>query len=174
MARKSVRRVNKTNAAKIAKKVVLKGRLIAWRKQHTVENIGKPTNPARARSLGYKAKKGYTMARVRVKKGGRRRRLYGRGGRKPKKAGLVKFTSGKGLQWIAEERGAKKFPNLEVLNSYYVGEDGRHKWFEVIFVDPHHPAIKSDKNIKWITAPAHRRRVLRGLTSAGKKAKRRK
>lgn len=152
-------------------KAILRGRLIQWRKQHTVERIEKPTKPTRAHSLGYKAKKGFVMARARVKKGGRRRRLYGRGGRKPKKAGLVKFTPGKGLQWIAEERAAKKFPNLEVLNSYYAAEDGKHKWYEVIFVDPQHPAIKNDKNIKWVTAAAHRRRVLRGLTSAGKKAR---
>ena len=148
-----------------------KQRLIQWRKQHTVERIKKPTKPARARRLGYKAKKGFVMARTRVKRGGRRRRLYGRGGRKPKKAGLVKFTSGKGLQWIAEERAAKRFPNLEVLNSYHVGEDGKSKWYEIIFVDPQHPAIKRDKNIKWITRPANKRRVRRGLTSAGKKAR---
>lgn len=151
-------------------KAIIRNRLIQWRKQHTVERIDKPTKPSRARSLGYKAKKGIVMARVRVKKGGRRRRLYGRGGRKPKKAGLVKFTP-KGLQWIAEERAAKRFPNMEVLNSYYAGDDGKHKWYEVIFVDPQHPAIKRDKNLKWMTTPANKKRVLRGLTSAGKKAR---
>ncbi len=156
---------------KLETKAILRNRLIKWRKQYTVERIERPTKPARARRLGYKAKKGFVMARTRVKRGGRRRRLYGRGGRKPKKAGLVKFTSGKGLQWIAEERAAKRFPNLEVLNSYYVGEDGKSKWYEIIFVDPQHPAIKRDKNIKWITTPANKRRVLRGLTSAGKKAR---
>lgn len=156
---------------KLKTKAILRNRLIQWRKQHTVERIEKPTKPARARTLGYKAKKGFVIARTRVKRGGRRRRLYGRGGRKPKKAGLVKFTSGKGLQWVAEERAAKKFPNLEVLNSYYVGEDGKSKWYEIIFVDPQHPAIKRDKNIKWICKPANRRRVLRGLTSSGRKAR---
>jgi large subunit ribosomal protein L15e len=152
-------------------KAIIRNRLIQWRKQHTVERIDKPTKPSRARSLGYKAKKGFVMARARVKRGGRRRRLYGRGGRKPKKAGLVRFTPGKGLRWIAEERAAKRFPNLEVLNSYYVAQDGKHKWYEVVFVDPQHPAIKHDKNMKWITAPSQKRRVLRGLTSAGKKAR---
>jgi large subunit ribosomal protein L15e len=70
---------------------------------------------------------------------------------------------------IAEERAAKKCPNLEVLNSYWVWEDGRQKWFEVIMVDPHHPAIRSDPNIKWIIDSVHKGRVHRGLTSAGKK-----
>jgi large subunit ribosomal protein L15e len=51
---------------------------------------------------------------------------------------------------MAEERVARKYPNLEVLNSYWVWQDGRHKWFEVILVDPNHPAIKSDKDVGWI------------------------
>ena len=152
-------------------KAAQKIRLIQWRRQHTVEKIDKPTRIKRARTLGYKAKKGIVIARVRIKKGGRRRREYGRGGRKPKKAGLVRFTSGKGLKWIAEERAAKSFPNMEVLNSYYAGDDGKHKWYEVIFVDPHNPGIKRDKNLKWIANPANKRRVLRGLTAAGKKAR---
>ncbi len=149
----------------------LKEKLIKWRKEHTVEKIDEPTNPKRAKSLGYKAKKGVIIARGKIKKGGRRRRKYGRGGRKPKKAGLVKFTPGKGTKWIAEERVAKKFPNMEVLNSYYVGEDGKHKWYEVILVDPKNPAIKKDKNLNWVCKPCHKRRVLRGLTSAGKKSR---
>lgn len=147
-----------------------KDQLIEWRKEKTVEKIDRPTKIARARSIGYKAKNGISVARVRIRKGGRRRPLYGRGGRKPKKAGLIKFTP-KGLKWMAEERVSKKFPNMEVLNSYYLAEDGKSKWFEVILVDPNNPSIKSDKELKWITKPAHRRRVLRGLTSAGKKSR---
>jgi len=151
--------------------IILKERFIEWRKQHTVEKIERPTRLDKARSLGYKAKKGYVLARVRIKKGGRRRRLYGRRGRKPSKAGLVKFTHSKGLQWIAEEKAQRKFPNLEVLNSYLVGDDGVRKWFEVVLVDPNHPSIKKDPKINWVCLPANRRRVLRGKTSAGKKAR---
>ncbi len=150
---------------------ILKKRLIEWRKQPVVKRIKKPTRLDRARALGYKAKKGFVLVRVRVRKGGRRRRLYGRGGRKPSKAGLVKFTPKKGLRWIAEEKAQRKYPNLEVLNSYPVGEDGQHKWYEVILVDPNHPNIKADPKINWICSPANRRRVLRGKTSAGKKAR---
>jgi large subunit ribosomal protein L15e len=83
--------------------------------------------------------------------------------------GVKKFKPAKSLRLIAEERTARKFPNLEVLNSYWVGEDGRSKWFEVILVDPKSPSIKSDKDIGWITEPQHKRRVFRSLTSAGKK-----
>jgi large subunit ribosomal protein L15e len=52
-----------------------------------------------------------------------------------------------------------------------VGEDGRSKWFEVVMVDPNHPAIKADKDINWICQKQHHGRVFRGLTSAGKKVR---
>jgi large subunit ribosomal protein L15e len=85
--------------------------------------------------------------------------------------GVKKFKPAKSIKLIAEERTARDFPNLEVLNSYWVGEDGRHKWFEVIMVDPSHPVIKSDPHINWICQPQNHRRVFRGLTSAGKKVR---
>ena len=85
--------------------------------------------------------------------------------------GVAKFKPAKSLRLIAEERAARKFPNLEVLNSYWVGEDGRSKWFEIILVDPSHPVIKTDKDVNWITQKQHRRRALRSLTSAGKKVR---
>jgi len=77
----------------------------------------------------------------------------------------------KSIQRIAEERAAKHYPNLEALNSYWIGEDGRHKYYEVILVDPRHPAIVNDPKINWITDPSHRGRAFRGLTSAGKKGR---
>jgi large subunit ribosomal protein L15e len=158
--------------AKISEEQKLqKDRLIVWRKQHTIERIERPTKPARARSLGYKAKVGFVVARVRIEKGGRHRRLYHRRGRKPSKSGLTGYSYGKSLQWIAEERAAKRFISLQVLNSYEAGEDGREKWFEVLMADPNHPAIYRDPNYKWLASPANRRRVLRGLTSAGKKSR---
>ena len=78
---------------------------------------------------------------------------------------------GKNYQWIAEERANRKFPNLEVLNSYYVGEDGKYYWYEVILVDPQAPEIKADKELNWICSGKHRGRVFRGLTSAAKKSR---
>ncbi|KYK35677.1 MAG: hypothetical protein AYK18_02830 [Theionarchaea archaeon DG-70] len=150
----------------------MKERLISWRKEPKFKKIDKPTRLNRARALGYKAKEGFVIIRGRVGKGGRRRPLYGRKGRKPSKAGLVKFTPRKSLQWILEERVQKKYTNLEVFGSYPVGEDGRHKWFEVIMVDPNNPVIRKDKKMKWITEKQHKRRVLRGLTPSGKKVRR--
>ena len=74
-------------------------------------------------------------------------------------------------QWIAEQRVARKYPNLEVLNSYLIGKDGIHYFFEVILVDPERPEIKNDKNLSWISKDANLKRVFRGLTSAGKKSR---
>lgn len=146
----------------------MKKRIIEWRRQPAVVRIEKPTRLDRARALGYKAKQGFIVVRVRVRKGGRRKERPNKG-RRPKRMGVYGFAPAKSLRLIAEERAARKYPNLEVLNSYYVGEDGQYKWFEVILVDPHHPAIKSDPEIKWICNKVHRGRVFRGLTSAGKK-----
>src|SRR5512136_1031878 len=147
---------------------LMRQRLIEWRKQNTVTRIERPTRLDRARKLGYKAKQGFVISRVRVRRGGLRKERP-RSGRRPKRMGVKKFKPAKSLRLIAEERTARKFPNLEVLNSYWVGEDGRSKWFEVILVDPKSPSIKSDKDIGWITEPQHKRRVFRSLTSAGKK-----
>jgi len=84
---------------------------------------------------------------------------------------MVHFTPKQSLQAIAEQKAARKFPNLEVLNSYLAAEDGTYKFFEVIMVDPHNPHIKNDPKINWICQPQHRRRVFRGLTAAGKRAR---
>ena len=138
-------------------------RLMKWRKEPRFQKIQKPTRIDRARGLGYKAKKGFVIIRGRIERGGRSRPLYGRRGRKPSKSGLTKFTPKKPISSILEGRIQRKYPNLEVLGSYPVGEDGVSKWFEVIMVDPMNPEIKSDKNIKWITEKQHRRRVFRGL-----------
>ncbi len=149
-------------------KQLLRERLVKWRREPTVVRIKKPTRLDRARALGYKAKPGFVVVRVRVRKGGLRKPRPNKG-RRPKRMGVYGYAPAKSLRLIAEERAARKFPNLEVLNSYYVGEDGNYKWFEVILVDPHHPAICKDPDIKWICEKQHRGRVFRGLTSAGKK-----
>jgi large subunit ribosomal protein L15e len=117
---------------------------ISWRRDSVIKRLQFPTRPDRARSLGYRKKQGFVVARVRVRKGGARKKRPS-SGRRPRALGVTKFTRAKGLKQIAEERAAKKFPNLCVLNSYYVWEDGTSKWFEVVLVDPNHPAIKRDE-----------------------------
>ncbi len=144
----------------------LRERLIQWRREPVVVRVEKPTNIARARTLGYKAKQGFVVARVRVRRSSGRHERPNHG-RRPSHMGVLKKKRKISIQAIAEQRAARKFPNLEVLNSYYVGEDGQHYWYEVILVDPNHPAIKNDPDISWITKV--KGRVFRGLTSAGKK-----
>jgi len=151
-------------------KDIWKARLIQWRKEDVVTRIEKPTRIDKARRVGYKAKQGFIVVRVRVRKGGRDRERINKG-RRPKRAGQLYFTPKKSLRWIAEEKAARKYPNLEVLNSYYVAEDGVYKWFEIILVDPHHPSIINDKEVGWISSGKHRGRVFRGLTAAGKKSR---
>ncbi len=145
-------------------------RIKKWRKEGSVVRIDKPTRLDRARRLGYKAKPGYIIVRSRVRRGSRRRPRPNRG-RRTKRMGTTRITGRKSRQWMAEERAARRYPNLEVLNSYWVGEDGMYKWFEVILVDPYHPAIANDHRINWISTNKHKGRVFRGKTSAGQKSR---
>jgi large subunit ribosomal protein L15e len=137
-----------------------------WRNQGAIERIERPTRLDRARSLGYKAKQGIVLARVSVRKGGARKQRF-TAGRRSTRQGVNRLSRRKNIQRIAEERSTRKFPNLRVLNSYWVGEDGSQKWYEVIMVDPNHPAIENDDDLNWICDDAHKNRALRGLTSAG-------
>ncbi len=143
-------------------------RYIKWRAEGAVVRVEKPLRPDRARELGYKAKPGFIIVRARVRKGGRRKQRPNKG-RKPSKMGVNKITPAKSIKRIAEERVARKYPNMEVLNSYWIGKDGKYHYYEVILVDRSHPAILNDNNIKWIAN--EKGRVFRGKTSAGKKGR---
>ncbi len=145
-------------------------RMAQWRRDPVVNRIERPTRLDAARRMGYKAKQGVVMVRTRVRRGGLRKSKINMK-RKPSKMGMAKITMGKSTQRIAEERVARKFPNLEVLNSYWVGEDGKNKFFEIILIDPSHPSIQADKQLGWITGSRHHGRVHRGKTSAGKRGR---
>ena len=146
-----------------------RSRLIAWRKEPVCIRLDKPTRIDRARSLGYKAKQGYIIIRQRVDRGGRQRETI-RHGRRSKHFGQRKDLD-KSYQSVAEERVSRKYPNCEVLNSYYVGEDGICLWYEVILVDRVHPQTLADSRINWIFKSKHKGRAFRGLTSAAKKSR---
>jgi large subunit ribosomal protein L15e len=145
-------------------------RLLSWRREGTVTRLEHPTRLDRARALGFKAKGGFVLVRVRVRRGGQRKREI-IAGRRPKHKGINRMTLRKSLRRIAEERAQKHYPNLEVLNSYWVGEDGKQKFFEIILVDPAHPEIVADRQVGWIANPAQKGRVFRGLTSIGKEGR---
>ena len=144
-------------------------RLLKWRREPSTVRIEKPTRIDRARSLGYKAKQGYLIIRQKVPKGGHTRGSY-LGGRRPKHSRL-RMVLDKNYKQIAEERANKKYPNCEVLNSYWVAQDGKYYWYEVILVDKAHPVILKDKNINWIAKNKQKGRVYRGLTSTARKSR---
>ncbi len=144
-------------------------RILEWKNQNVTVRVERPTRIDRARSLGYKAKQGYIIIRQRVDRSSRQREQI-RHGRRSKHFGRRKNVD-KSYQSVAEERAAKKYPNCEVLNSYYVGQDGSYFWYEVILVDSSHPQILAGPRINWIFKSQHKGRVFRGLTSAAKKSK---
>ncbi len=133
---------------------LMRERAIFWRRQPVIVRIEKPTRIDRARRLGYKAKKGFVVVRVRIRRGGRRKSRP-KMGRRQKRMGVSKYTPAKSIKLIAEERVARKYPNLEVLNSYWVWEDGVSKWYEVILVDPNSPSIKTDKDVGWVSGSGY-------------------
>ena len=144
-------------------------RLIQWRASQAAVVVERPLRLDRARALGYKAKKGIVVVRIRIIRGGRKRprHEHGRKSRKQHVRKILKMN----YKWVAEIRASKKFTNLEVLNSYYIGQDGKHYFYEVIMVDPYMPEIKSDRNLKWMFTGDQRGRAERGLTSAAKKSR---
>src|SRR3989344_3026300 len=112
----------------------LRQNMVEWRRQNAIFRIDKPSDIGKARMLGYKDKKGFVVVRVRLKRGGHRRKKV-RAGRKSSKQ-----TTRKNLKMnyrgIAESRAGRKYKNLGVLNSYWAGKDGQHYFFEVIMIDP--------------------------------------
>ena len=147
----------------------LREKMIEWRKGNAIMKIEKPSDIGRARILGYKDKKGFVVVRVKLIRGGHKRPRPNKG-RKTRNLTIRKSLK-MNYQWIAEQRAARKYRNLEVLNSYKVGKDGKHYFFEVILIDTDRPEIKSDKNLNWLCKPENQGRAFRGLTSAGRKSR---
>jgi len=145
-------------------------RVRAWeyRQLPKITRVSHPTRPDKARKLGYKAKQGFIIYRVAVRRGGRKRPVskgivYG----KPASQGIF-VSAVRNLRSVAEERVGRRCGNLRVLNSYWVNQDGTYNFYEVILVDPSHATIRNDARINWICNPVHKHREQRGLTSAGR------
>lgn len=148
-------------------KQLLRERMIAWRREPATVRVERPLRLDRARSVGYKAKQGYVVVRQRVLRGGRMREKPA-GGRRSKNTRRKKNLR-KNYRQVAEERAQAKFPNLTVLGSYELSKDGKHYWFEIVFVDKTAPAIKQDRSLSGLANK--KGRVKRGLTSAGRRAR---
>jgi len=125
----------------------LKKKVIAWRRGPRVIRVERPTRLDRARALGYKAKQGIVVARVRLARGGMRMKRPV-SGRRPKHLGVLKIKGNLPERKVAEQRAKKRFPNLKVLGAYLLAKDGRFSWYEVIMVDTSHPSIKADKELR--------------------------
>ncbi|MEW6748744.1 MAG: 50S ribosomal protein L15e [Candidatus Micrarchaeota archaeon] len=145
-----------------------RAKVISWRAGPAMVKVEKPSNIARARRLGYQAKQGYIVVRARVDKG-RRARRRPMGGRKHKNYHVFEQPQ-ISHQAIVEQRVNRIYKNMEVLNSYWVGEDGNYKFYEVILADPAKPSVN-------ISSVIRQGKAFRGLTSAGnsrKKGRKRK
>lgn len=141
-----------------ARDASFRSKIMAWRSGPAMAAAEYPSNLGRARRLGYKAKQGYAVVRIRVDKG-RRTRPKPMGGRKHKN--YYRFVQpGMSHQAMAEQRVNRVYRNMEVLNSYWVGEDGNYKYFEVILADP----TKATVNVSSVMRQG---KAFRGLTSAG-------
>ncbi|XP_005105828.1 60S ribosomal protein L15 [Aplysia californica] len=143
-----------------------------FRQLSAIHRASRPMRPDKARRLGYRAKQGYVIYRVRIKRGGRKRPVpkgctYG----KPKTHGVNQLKFQRSHRNVAEERVGRKCGALRVLNSYWVAQDSTYKFFEIILVDPFHKTIRRDPAIQWICRSVHKHRELRGLTSAGKSSR---
>jgi large subunit ribosomal protein L15e len=149
-------------------------RVRAWeyRQLPKIYKCTRPTRTDKAHRLGYKAKQGYSIYRVAVRRGGRKRPnykgiVYG----KPKNQGITQLKFVRNLRSVAEERVGARCTNMRVLNSYWVNQDATFKYYEVILVDPQHTVIRNDPRINWIAKPVMKHRECRGLTSAGRSSR---
>lgn len=127
--------------------VHLRERVVGWRRQNALTRIERPSRLDRARRLGYKAKEGIVMVRMRVGTGGMRRQRP-KGGRRPKHLGVTKIKAGINMRKVAENRVLERYPNMKLLGSYFVYKDGMHYWFEIILADAAHPRIYNDPDYK--------------------------
>lgn len=149
-------------------------RVRTWelRQLPAIHRASRTCRPDKARRLGFKQKQGMVIFRVRVKRGGRKRKVskgicYG----KPSTSGVRKWKHARNLQSVAEERVGRKLGSLRVLNSMWICQDAVNKWYEVIMVDPMHKCIRNDPHVNWICNATHKHRELRGMTRSGRSAR---
>ena len=131
----------KDNSAELREKAIL------WRKQNAMIRIAKPSRISRARRLGYKAKQGIVVVRMRVGTGGMRKQRP-RGGRRPKHLGVTRIKAAVSMKQVAERRVLERYRNMKLLGSYFLYKDGMYYWFEIILADPSHKRIAKDKEIR--------------------------
>ncbi len=131
----------KSNAKELREKAIM------LRREPTIIRIERPSRLDKARMLGYKAKQGFVVVRIKVGRGGMRKQRP-RSGRRPKHLGVTKIKQSISMQKVAERRVKERYPNLDVIGSYYLYKDAIHYWYEVLLVDRNHPAVYKDKEMR--------------------------
>jgi len=148
-------------------------RLRCWhyRQLNVIHRSPRSSRPEKARRLGYKAKQGFVIYRIRVRRGCRKKQVKkGAVFGKPKSQGVNQIKPVRNHQSIAETRlGRRVATTLRIIGSYWVGQDSTFKYYEAIFVDPFHKAVRRDPKVNWICKPRHKHREQRGITSSGRK-----
>ncbi|EDL89635.1 rCG64241 [Rattus norvegicus] len=110
---------------------LLRVRCWQYRQLSALHRAPRPTRPDKAQRLGYKAKQGYVIYRIRVRSGGHKRPVpKGATYSKPVYHGVNQLKFARSLQSVAEERAGRHCGALRVLKSYWVGEDSTYKFFE--------------------------------------------
>ena len=125
----------------------LRAKAVEWRRQNSLVRVERPSRIQKARQLGYKAKQGIVVIRMRVGRGNMRRKRPV-AGRRPKHLGVLRIKPALNMQKVAERRVLERHPNMKLLGSYYLYRDGLYLWYEVILADPSHPRILKDKEIR--------------------------
>jgi len=125
----------------------LRAKAVIWRTQNALTRIERPSRIARARRLGYKAKQGIIVVRMRVGAGGMRKQRP-TGGRRPKHLGVTRIKAAVSMKQVAERRVLEKHPNMKLFGSYFLYKDGMYFWFEVILADKSHNSIIKDKELR--------------------------
>ena len=125
----------------------LRAKAIEWRKQNALVRINRPSRLQKARRLGYKAKQGIVVERMRVGRGNMRRKRPV-AGRRPKHLGVLRIKPALSMQRVAERRVLERHPNMKLLGSYYLYQDGVYLWYEIILADPSHPRIVKDREMR--------------------------
>lgn len=82
---------------------LLRVRCWQFRQLKAIHRASRPTRPDKARRLGYKAKQGYVVYRVRVRRGGRKRKVHkGHQMGKPTNQGINQLKFQRSLRSVAE------------------------------------------------------------------------
>ena len=110
--------------------VELKAKAVIWRTEPTVKRIDRPSRSWKKHADWVtRQNKGIVVVRTRVGRGGMRKQRPV-SGRRPKHQGVVHIKQSDNMRKVAERRVNEKYPNMEVLGSYYLHKDGMNIWYE--------------------------------------------